>query len=312
MVVARKGASGPLPSMKLGRLQPSPDGTDFDRDYAGGGPVFLLDAGGAKPLLVSVYHGEYHTDEAKVHVEYGGTGLAVSRDDGAWFVKLGEILSPHATRQESQAQKRNVFADGNLIEADVNGNAVEGAGNGREIYFYSVFSDRQSVTDPQGFGVARVKKSDAVAAIARRQAPRFKKYYAPAGAAGRGADRFTEPGIGGRSTYVVAEKDYIATPQVRYDSHLRQFILVYQQNQSSVWVRTATDLFHWSKPTALVAPVAATKKVFYPSLVGEGPDPTVLGQRFFVYYVEGTVSAKQPNVWVTDGALWRKSVTAAP
>jgi hypothetical protein len=309
---ARKGANGPLPSMKLGRLQPSPDKTDFDRDYAGGGPVFFLAAGGPKPLLISVYHGEYHADEPKVPPSYGGTGLAFSQDDGASFVKLGEILSPHATRQESQARKQDVFADGSLIEADVNGNAVAGTDSGQEIYFYSVFSDRQSMTEPQGFGIARVKKSDAVAAIARRQAPRFKKYYAPAGAASSGGDHFTEPGIGGRSTYVVAEKDYIATPQVRYDSHLRQFILVYQQNQNSVWVRTATNLFHWSQPTALVAPVAATKKVFYPSLVGEGADPTVLGQRFFVYYVEGTVSAKQPNVWITDGALWRKAVAIGP
>jgi hypothetical protein len=312
MVVARKGPNGPLPSMKLGRLQPSPDRTDFDRDYAGGGPVFYLDAGGAKPLLVSVYHGEYHADEPKVPPSYGATGLAVSQDDGASFVKLGEILSPHATRQESTARKQNVFADGNLIEADANGDACEGAGKGQEIYFYSVFSDRQSMTERQGFGIARVKKSDAAAAIARRQAPRFKKYYAPAGAASSGADLFTEPGIGGRSTYVVAEKEYIATPQVRYDSHLRQFILVYQQNQNSVWVRTATNLFHWSQPTALVAPVAATKKVFYPSLVGVGPDPAVLGQRFLVYYVEGTVSEKQPNVWITDGALWRKAVAVAP
>jgi hypothetical protein len=111
---------------------------------------------------------------------------------------------------------------------------------------------------------------------------------------------------------VVAEQEYIATPQVRYDSFLRQFILVYQQNQNSVWVRTATNLFHWSKPTALVAPVAANRKVFYPSLVGEGPDPALLGQRFFVYFVAGTVSATQPNVWITDGALWRKAVTVAP
>jgi hypothetical protein len=309
---ARKGANGPLPAMKLGRLQPSPDGTDFDRDYAGGGPVFFLDAGGPKPLLISVYHGEYHADEPKVPPSYGGTGLALSRDDGKSFVKLGEILSPHATRKESQARKQNVFADGSLIEADVNGNIVGSPGSGKEIYLYSVFSDRQSMTERQGFGIARVKKSDAIAAIARRQAPQLKKYFAPAGAANRGADLFSEPGVGGRSTYVVAENDYIATPQVRYDSFMRQFILVYQQNQSSVWLRTATNLFHWSPAIALVTPVAATRKVFYPSLVGEGPDPTVLGQRFFLYFVSGTISAKQPNIWITDGALWRKTVTVTP
>jgi hypothetical protein len=312
---ARKGPKGPLPSMRLGRLQPSPDGSDFDRDYGGGGPVFFLDAGGARPLLINVYHGEYHADEPKVPPSYGATGLAFSQDEGSSFVKLGEILSPHATRQESQARKQNVFADGNLIEADANGDLVVGSGGGRggrETYFYSVFSDRQSLTERQGFGIARVRKSEAVAAIARRRAPRFKKYFVPSGATIRDGERgacFTEPGIGGRSTYVVTENEYIATPQVRYDSHLRQFILVYQQNQNSVWVRTATNLFHWSKPTALVAPVATTKKVFYPSAVGEGPDPTVLGQRFFLYYVSGTVTAKQPNVWITDGALWRKEIT---
>jgi hypothetical protein len=157
---AKKGPNGPLPSMKLGRLQPSPDHTDFDRDYAGGGPLFFVDAGGRKPLLISVYHGEYHADEPKVPPAYGGTGLAVSEDYGASFVKLGEILSPHATRAESTARKQNVFADGNLIEADADGNVpgTESAGSGRDTYYYSVFSDRQSMTERQGFAIARVKK----------------------------------------------------------------------------------------------------------------------------------------------------------
>src|ERR1700730_11865133 len=38
---AIKGPSGPVPSMKSGLLQPAPDG-DYDRDYAGGGPIFVL------------------------------------------------------------------------------------------------------------------------------------------------------------------------------------------------------------------------------------------------------------------------------
>ena len=41
-VPAKRGANNlPQPSMVLGRLQPSPDGSDFDRDYGGGGPVYL-------------------------------------------------------------------------------------------------------------------------------------------------------------------------------------------------------------------------------------------------------------------------------
>ena len=41
LMPAQFNGSYPKPSLELGRLQPSPDGSDFDRDYAGGGPTYI-------------------------------------------------------------------------------------------------------------------------------------------------------------------------------------------------------------------------------------------------------------------------------
>jgi len=42
---AQLNGSYPRPSLELGRLQPSPNGETFDRDYAGGGPTYVLGVG---------------------------------------------------------------------------------------------------------------------------------------------------------------------------------------------------------------------------------------------------------------------------
>jgi hypothetical protein len=40
LVPDKTGPQGPEFSLTAGRVQPSPDGSDFDRDYAGGGPTY--------------------------------------------------------------------------------------------------------------------------------------------------------------------------------------------------------------------------------------------------------------------------------
>lgn len=52
------------------------------------------------------------------------SALALSRDDGKSFVKIGEILSPHSTLDETAATGLSVTADGALVEADDDGYPV--------------------------------------------------------------------------------------------------------------------------------------------------------------------------------------------
>jgi hypothetical protein len=320
---AIKGPSGPLPSMRSGLLQPAPDG-DYDRDYAGGGPTYVLDSpeydlkgtidrgNGQNPLLIVLYHGEYHPDAGKGLPFYGVSALAVSRDQGHSFVKIGEILSPHSTLNETTATGLSVTADGAFVEADGNGYPVTDSSADRDrTYIYCLFSDRVTPNSPSGFSLARVSKKDFIDAVLNGQAPVFKKYYRPSAAGARSrSDFFTEPGIGGNSTFVVTQPgNYIATPQVRFAKALHRFVLVYPQNQNSVWIRFADNLFEWSAAQPLYVATEPNAKVFYASAVGRGHDPTVLGTDFYVYFVTGQVLQFR-NIWTgPNGTLVREEVT---
>ena len=329
---AKRGPNGPEPSMELGRLQPAPDG-NYDRDYAGGGPTYVLDAPRYRlrgittkrdalgsPILLQVYHGEYHPNATSGQPFYGVSALAVSYDYGNNFTKIGEILSPQSSLDETTRLDISVTADGNLVEADENGNPVGDENVDLEnVYIYSVFSDRSSPKSPSGFSIARVKRGDFIKAIVNKKAPLFKKYYNPGNTSANSPtcgqpspenDFFTQPGIGGCSTFVMTEPDnYIATPQVHYDRDIRRFTLVYPQNQNSVWIRTADNLFNWSPAQLLYMVSDSNSKVYYPSSVGAGDNPTVLGREFYVYFVTGKVVG-YPNVWAgPNGTLMREKVT---
>ena len=321
---ANEGPSGPLPSMKSGLLQPAPDG-EYDRDYAGGGPIYVLrgpeyrlkgtiDRGtDESPLLILLYHGEYHPDAGKGLPFYGVSALALSRDRGRSFAKIGEILSPHSTRDETVATGLSVTADGALVEADDNGYPVADSSSAdrRQTYIYCLFSDRMTPNSPSGFSLARVKEQDFIDAVLEGQAPVFKKYYRPSAASAASRSKlFTEPGIGGNSTFVVTQPGhYIATPQVRFSKALHKFVLVYPQNQNSVWIRFADNLFQWSAARPLYVASEPATKVLYASAVGRGHDPTFLGSDFYVYFVTGQVLQFQ-NIWTgPNGTLVREQVT---
>jgi hypothetical protein len=320
---AMEGPNGPVPSMMSGLLQPAPDG-DYDRDYAGGGPIYVLSGPeyrlrgtindrDRKALLVLLYHGEYHPDAGKGLPFYGVSALAVSGDHGKHFVKIGEILAPHSTLEETIATGLSVTADGAFVEADENGYPVAASGvDPDKTYVYCLFSDRAVPKSPSGFSLARVRKKDFVDAVLNGHAPVFRKYYLPSAADvghSRG-DFFTEPGIGGNSTFVVTQPgNYIATPQIHFAPALHKFVLVYPQNQNSVWIRFADNLFEWSAAQPLYVANDPHAKVFYASAVGRGHDPTILGSRFYVYFVTGQVLQFQ-NIWTgADGTLVREEVT---
>lgn len=279
----------PQPSMVSGERERSPDGSDFDRDYAGGGPTYpLRDPRTNQAVLLLLYHGEYHAT-AQGDLFYGASGLAVSTNTGDSFTKIGEILSPHMMRADFFARQTmgGVTADGSLVEADANGNAIGPGTAPDDRYYYAVFSDRKDFSAKQNLAIARIKEADLMDAIAQRRTPHFMKFFSPAGIGGDAAAHFAEPGVGGQSTYIVSENAYDATPGVYYDSDLGRFVLCYDMGQQNVVLRTASNLLHWSDPVIVANPPANSgTKIFYPSLVGTGADPTILGKEFYLYYLQ--------------------------
>jgi hypothetical protein len=108
---------------------------------------------------------------------------------------------------------------------------------------------------------------------------------------------------------------YIATPQVHYSPYLKKFVLVYQQDQNSVWLRTASDLLEWSPPvllhrvSAIDEATGAPKKLHYPSIIGVGDDPNSIGRQFNMFCVTGPITNRM-NIW-KYGVLLRKVVSFA-
>jgi hypothetical protein len=99
-----------------------------------------------------------------------------------------------------------------------------------------------------------------------------------------------------------------ATPQVRFAKALQKFVLVYPQNQNSVWIRFADNLFEWSAAQPLYVATDPVAKVLYASAVGRGHDPTILGSDFYVYFVTGQVLQFQ-NIWTgPNGTFVREEV----
>ena len=270
----KMGPQWPAYSLTKGVLQPSPDGRQFDRDYGAGGPIYAIPGSSA---LLQIYHGEYYCPPPTGH--YGGSGMAVSRDGGDTFTKIGQILSPHVSQNEfcQSGTKGGFWADGAMIAADADGRH-SGAG---DTYEYILFVDHNSLGEPYiGISIARASKADVFTAISKGQAPQFKKYYNPSNAPGPLGQFFTEPGLGGSSTPIVAiSKYFIGTPGVLYNSDIHKFILYYQYNQQHIAVQTSENLFAWSPPQNIVdVDPSANVRLFYPSMVGSGANPAAPGK----------------------------------
>jgi hypothetical protein len=295
------GAQGrsPTPVLTNGRRQRSPDAADFDQDYGGGGPTYPLGDGSS---LMQIYHGERRCAPEAGIPAVGGMGLAISRDGGASFAKLGEILTPHVKGQDfcRSGRRGGLWADGSMVAAD-----AEGRRAADNAYEYILFVDHNALPEPDiGISIARVSRAEMLGAIAAGRAPKFLKYYNPNRAAGPRGSYFTEPGVGGASTPVFIPGGYVGTPSVYFDDDLGQFLICYQTNQKRIAVATSHDLFTWSEPSTVVEiPQEASDHLYYPSAVGTGIDPLILGKHFYIYYLQRT----PPN---TDPRLLRVTLTS--
>jgi hypothetical protein len=285
-------ASGvPLPA-----LSPDPQG-DFDRNYAGGGPTYRITAADGQVALLQVYHGENHYRGTGLPF-YASLGMAISRDGGRTFRRIGEFIQPADTLAEAAATGSSQdVGSGPLVEADQFGRPVTSSTNPSDSYYYTIFTD----TDPKAarpynitpsFAIARAKKSDVIEAAFRGAVADWKKFYLGDDPAPRpGVDYFTEPGVGGRFTSILRRDrgGAIAFPSVAYDYYLGRFVLAYGYGKRQILLRVSTgDLLHWGPAQVVASPGGDAADAIYPTLVGEGSDPARLGQRFWLYSVEGS------------------------
>ena len=257
--------------------------------YIGGGPVFQVPAGmpGAGNLL-GTYHAELPTGSL-----YAALGLARSTDNGRHWTDLGEIV-----------RFNQAFAVG-LDGFEIGDGPLVLSPDGR--YFYLYFPDWTAngtlhTTDASGVStttkvsVVRAPVADVVEAAFGSEHPHafpFEKFY-------QGSWNL-QPGLGGGSTDLNPTSAYQGYLDIHYNSALARYVMIISDDTSFGYAESVDGLT-WTVPTLLgvFGPIAA-----YPTAVGLGDDPHVLGKKFYVYF---THLPTEGNQWAT-GSLHRLTLS---
>lgn len=259
--------------------------------YMGGGPVYQVPPGlpWAGKLLVT-FHAELPNDAL-----YAALGLAASSDNGLSWIDLGEIIRLN----QAYAVGLDGFeiGDGPLVLSP------------DKKYFYLYFPDWMAngtlhTTNANGestithVSVARAPVAsvlDAAFGSARPHAIPFEKFYQ--------GSWHLQPGIGGGSTDLSPksspdEEGYI---DVHFNNALQRYVMIVS-NDTTFYYAESVDALTWTSftPLGVYGPIAA-----YPTAVGLGDDPHVLGGTFYLYF---TYLPTDGTGW-TNGELRRLTLT---
>ncbi|HTA38523.1 MAG TPA: hypothetical protein VK760_05585 [Candidatus Acidoferrales bacterium] len=241
-----------------------------DADYAGPGSVFRAKNG--RDLLM-IYHGENHTfNGVETNDEFYATiCLARSSDNGLSWRREGAIVTGMQPKPSGTPPR-----------------AAMGAGNPSAIiaggYIYVFYVNLGYDTGPDQTHVAR-------APIGSDGRPgTWRKWY---------AGSFSQPGIGGKSTPVMARAApadktvWAANGIVSYDTYLHAYLNVFQ-TAIGFYYATSPDLLHWRIRGQLFAfgydedsPKRGQRWYSYPSFFSpEYANDRTTGRTGYLYYAK--------------------------
>jgi hypothetical protein len=251
--------------------------------YMGGGPVYQVPAGmtGAGNLLAT-YHAELPNDAL-----YAALGLAASTDNGLHWTDLGEIIRLN----QAYAVGLDLWeiGDGPLVLSP----------DGKYFYLYCpdwIANGTPHAKSTTNVSVARAPVASVLNAAfgsARPHTVAFEKFYE--------GSWHLQPGIGGASTDLNPRSAYRGYLDIHYNRALQRYVLIISDDTDFAYSES-TDGLTWTIPTLLgtFGPIAA-----YPTAVGFGDDPRVLGKSFYVYF---THLPTDGTGW-TNGALRRLTLS---
>jgi hypothetical protein len=238
----------------------------------GGGPVFQVPAGmpGAGNLLAT-YHAELPSDAL-----YAALGLTASSDNGRHWIDLGEII--RLNQSYELGLDGFEIGDGPLVLSP------DG------LYFYLYFPDwipngTLHATTTTKVSVARALVSSVLAAAfgtGTQHTVTFEKFYEN--------QWDLQPAVGGASTDLIPQSQYSGYLDIHFDRALGRYVMLISNDTTFAYAESSDGL-SWTVPVSLgnFDTIAA-----YPTAVGFGADPHVLGKSFYVYYTH------LPN----DGTGW--------
>lgn len=257
--------------------------------YMGGGPVYQVPAGmtGAGNLLV-VYHAELPNDAL-----YAALGLAESTDNGLHWTDLGEII-----------RLNQAYAVG-LDGFEIGDGPLTLSPDGK--YFYLYFPDwiangtlhtttAAGLSTTTNVSVARALVASVLEAAfgsSRPHAVPFEKFYQ--------GNWHLQPAIGGASTDLNPKSAYQGYLDIHSNSVLQRYVMIISNDTTFAYAESIDGLT-WTVPIPLgdFGPIAA-----YPTAVGLGDDPRILGKSFYVYF---THLPTDGTGW-TNGSLRRLTLT---
>jgi hypothetical protein len=248
--------------------------------YIGGGPVFQVPEGmtGTGNLLLG-YHAELPTDTL-----YAVHGLAASWDNGFHWTDLGEVVRPNQSLSATLAPGYDEIGDGPLVLSP------------DRKYFYFYFPDWPAGTvTTTNVSVARAPVASVLEAAFGSAHPHtvaFEKFYQ--------GSWHLQPGIGGASTDLIPNAQYHGYLDVHYNSALQRYVMITSDDTNFAYYESADGL-NWSDGFFLGAyadPGNGTGTIApYPTSVGLGDDPSIMGKSWYVYYT---------FLQLEDGGLPRK------
>jgi hypothetical protein len=251
--------------------------------YMGGGPVLRVPEGlpGAGNLLL-VYHAEILQDAL-----YPVLGLAASADNGLHWTDLGEII--RLNQAFAPGLDGFEIGDGPLVLSPDNA------------YFYLYFPDWMANGTPHTTITTRVSvaRAPAGALLAaafgepRQHAIPFDKFY---------EKRWDlQPAIGGASSDLNPKSPFSGYLDIHYSDALQRYVMIISDDTTFAYAESV-DALTWTVPVPLgdFGPIAA-----YPTAVGLGDRPHILGKTFYVFF---THLPTDGSGW-TNGALRRLTLT---
>jgi hypothetical protein len=249
--------------------------------YIGGGPVFQVPPGmtGAGYLIVG-YHAELPTNTL-----YSVHGLAASWDNGLHWMDLGEVVRPNQSLAPNLAPGFDPMGAGSFVLSP------------DQKYFYFYFPDWPAgTTNTTNVSVARAPVKSVVEAAFGSPIPHtvpFEKFY-------QGSWNL-QPGEGGASTDLNPTAQYRGYLNVHYNGELRRYVMITSDDTNFAYYESIDGL-HWTDAIYLGAfadPGNGNGTIApYPTSVGLGDDPSILGKIFYVYYL---------HLQLEDGNLPRKN-----
>ncbi|MBP2472065.1 hypothetical protein JOF53_000937 [Crossiella equi] len=246
--------------------------------YAGGGPVFRDPASG---LVLQMLHLERNLNESP-HAFYTELHLGVYNPATQQTTRLGEIIAPRM--DFATADQHNLTADLGTSSFVL-----------RDGYLHAYFPDYSfdgGKWENPPLAVARAPLAEVVEAARRGTVSPWHKFH---------NGTWTEPAVNGRSTSVRAGVGAWHPSVVR--TTRGGTVMVAGNSITEFELSVSPDgMTNWTQATPLFRDPARGNA--YPTIVGTGPDPSVVDTEFYLYYLQWA----KPGGW-DDAVMVRRTVT---